>query len=86
MIGMTVDLTITPGSGDAFERAFAVQAVAVRAKEPGNRLYALLRSKASADAYTLVEIYDDEAALEAHRAAGLNAKGPCQYLPTRSAS
>ena len=68
MIGTTVDLTIMPGSGDAFERAFAVQAAAVRANEPGNRLYALFRSRASDDAYTLVEIYDDEAALAAHRA------------------
>lgn len=67
MIGMTVDPTITPGSGGAFERAFAMQALAVRAKEPGNRLYALFRSKVLADAYTLIEIYDDGAALETHR-------------------
>ncbi|MGO4317937.1 antibiotic biosynthesis monooxygenase [Agrobacterium sp. MCAB5] len=68
MIGMIVGLTIAPGSGDAFERAFAVQAAAVRANEPGNRQYELFRSQTLPNNYTLVEIYDDEAALAAHRA------------------
>ena len=67
MIGMMVELTIAPGSTDAFERAFAVQAAAVRANEPGNRLYELLKSRTLADSYTLIEIYEDEAALAAHR-------------------
>lgn len=68
MIGMMVKLAIAPGSGDAFERAFTVQAAAVRANEPGNRLYELFRSQTLPDSYTLVEIYEDEGALAAHRA------------------
>jgi quinol monooxygenase YgiN len=68
MIGMMVELTIAPGNIDAFERAFAVQAAAVRANEPGNRLYELVKSRTLADSYTLIEIYEDEAALAAHRA------------------
>ncbi|MEZ2221469.1 putative quinol monooxygenase [Rhizobium sp. RCC_161_2] len=67
MIGMMVELTIAPGSADAFERAFAVQAAGVRANEPGNRLYELFKSRTLADSYTLIEIYEDEAALAAHR-------------------
>lgn len=74
MIGMIVGLTIAPGSGDAFERAFAVQAAAVRANEPGNRLYELFRSQTVPDSYTLVEIYEDEAVLAAHRASPHMAK------------
>ncbi|CDZ38163.1 Hypothetical protein NGAL_HAMBI1146_27340 [Neorhizobium galegae bv. officinalis] len=67
MIGMMVELSVAPGNTDAFERAFAVQAAAVRAKEPGNRLYELFKSRTLADSYTLIEIYEDEAALAAHR-------------------
>jgi len=67
MIGMMVELTIAPGGTDAFERAVAVQAASVRANEPGNRLYELFKSTTLADSYTLIEIYEDEAALAAHR-------------------
>lgn len=68
MIGMLVSLVIAPGSGDAFERAFALQAAAVRSNEPGNRLYELLRSQTLPNTYTLLEIYEDKTALDAHRA------------------
>jgi hypothetical protein len=37
MIGLIVELAVTPDSGAAFERAFAVQAAAVQANEPRNR-------------------------------------------------
>ncbi|MQB04793.1 antibiotic biosynthesis monooxygenase [Agrobacterium tumefaciens] len=67
MIGMMVELRVAPGSTDAFERAFAVQAAAVRANEPRTRLYELFKSRTVADSYTLIEIYEDEAALSAHR-------------------
>jgi quinol monooxygenase YgiN len=67
MIRMMVELTVAPGSTDALERAFAVQAASVRANEPGNRLYELFKSRILADSFTLIEIYEDEAALAAHR-------------------
>jgi quinol monooxygenase YgiN len=67
MIGIRVELTIAPGNTDAFEHALAVQAAAVRANEPGNRLYELFKSSNTAGSYTLIEIYEDEAALAAHR-------------------
>jgi quinol monooxygenase YgiN len=68
MIGMMVEVTVAPGNTDAFERAYAVQAAAVCANEPGNRLYELVKSRTLADSYTLIEIYEDEAALAAHQA------------------
>jgi quinol monooxygenase YgiN len=49
MIGMMVELTVAPGSTDAFECAFAVQTASVRANEPGNRLYELFKSHTLAD-------------------------------------
>jgi quinol monooxygenase YgiN len=68
MIGLIVELAVTPDNGAAFERAFAVQAAAVQANEPGNRLYELFKSTTLYDSYTLVEFYEDDAALQAHRA------------------
>ncbi|KHL53310.1 MULTISPECIES: putative quinol monooxygenase [Xanthomonas] len=67
MISMMVRLTVKPASGAAFESAFAAQAAAVRTNEPGNHLYALFRSRVRPDSYMLVEIYEDDAALDAHR-------------------
>jgi quinol monooxygenase YgiN len=81
MIGMIVELTIAPGGGDAFERVFVVLAAAVRTNEPGNRLYELFRSETVLDSYTLVEIYEDEAALEAHRSSPHMAKSRTLTAP-----
>lgn len=67
MIGMMVKLEIKPNKGTAFESAFGAQAAAVRTNEPGNFLYELFRSRTRTDSYLLVEIYQDEAALAAHR-------------------
>ena len=69
MIGMTVRLSVKEGQGEAFERAFAVQAKGVRANEPGNHLYELFKSRFQPDTYLVVEIYDDDAALAAHKEA-----------------
>lgn len=68
MIGMMVELTVAANDADAFEQAFAAQAAAVRANEPGSRLYELFRSQTLPGSYTLVEIYQDGAALDAHQA------------------
>jgi len=67
MIGTIVEIAVAPGSGDAFERAFAAQASAVGANEAGNRLYELFRSQTLPDTYALVEIYEDAAALAVHQ-------------------
>jgi len=81
-----VELAVTPDSGAAFERAFAVQAAAVQANEPGNRLYELFKSTTLSDSYTLVEIYEDDAALQAHRASPhMAANRPLTALSGRAA-
>ena len=66
-IGIVVRLKTNPGKGPDFEAAFAIQAAGVRASEPGNKLYQLVRSRQDPDAYVVMELYDDDAALEAHR-------------------
>jgi (4S)-4-hydroxy-5-phosphonooxypentane-2,3-dione isomerase len=67
MIGLMVKIELKPDSDTAFEHAFAAQAAAVRSHEPGNRLYDLFRSRTRPGTYILVEIYDDESAVSAHR-------------------
>jgi quinol monooxygenase YgiN len=66
-IGLVVRLKIHAGKNAEFEAAFAEQAKGVRADEPGNRLYQLVRSREDPTAYVVMELYDSEADLEAHR-------------------
>ncbi len=68
MIGVIATLTIKPGTNTDFEAVVGQLAKAVRANEPGNKLYALHRTD-DANVYVFLERYDDEAALAAHRAA-----------------
>ena len=68
-IGLIVRLKTNPGMGPAFEAAFARQAAGVRAHEPSNKLYQLVRSREDENSYVVMELYDDEAALAAHRTA-----------------
>ncbi|BCW90659.1 hypothetical protein sos41_38320 [Alphaproteobacteria bacterium SO-S41] len=66
-IGLIVRLTTKPGKGAEFEKAFAVQAEGVRKNEPGNKLYQLLKPADQEDTYVVMELYDDAAAIQAHR-------------------
>ena len=66
-IGLVVRLKVHPGKGPEFEEAFAVQAAGVRANEPGNKLYQLVRSREDKDVYVVMELYDGEADLATHR-------------------
>ena len=80
-IGVIATLRVQPGKEEAFEAVFAELAAAVRANETGNSYYKLFRTT-DAGVYKVLECYDDEAAVEAHRASGhfreLGAKlGPC---------
>ncbi|HEX7947483.1 MAG TPA: antibiotic biosynthesis monooxygenase family protein [Phenylobacterium sp.] len=68
-IGLIVRLKTNPGKGPAFEAAFAKQAAGVRANEPANKLYQLVRSREDENSYVVMELYDNEAALEVHRSA-----------------
>jgi quinol monooxygenase YgiN len=66
MIGVLAKLVIKPGTNAAFEAAMKPIVAKVRA-EPGNKLYALYRTPED-NGYLLFERYDDQAALERHRA------------------
>ena len=67
MIGVIATLRDNSGQSKAFEAVFAQLAAQVRANEDGNLAYQLCRSRSEADIYKVLEIYRDEAALEAHR-------------------
>ncbi len=68
-IGVVATVKIKDGANAAFEAAVKELMAAVRANEPGNRLYQFCRSKTDPTTYVAMEIYADEAALEAHRSA-----------------
>ena len=80
-IGVIATLRVQPGKEADFEAAFAELAAAVNADEPGNSFYRLFRTDETGT-YKVLECYDDDAAVEAHRASDhfrtLGAKlGPC---------
>ena len=80
-IGVIATLRVQPGKEEAFEGVFAELAAAVRADESGNSYYKLFRT-GEAGVYKVMECYDNETAVEAHRASDhfrtLSAKlGPC---------
>ena len=66
-IGVIARVTIVAGKEAEFEAAFADQAKGVRANEPGNKLYQLVRSREVANKYVVMELYDGDSDLEAHR-------------------
>jgi quinol monooxygenase YgiN len=65
-IGVIATLKVQDGKGKAFEEAFGELARSVRANEKGNKLYQLFKSRADANTYIVMEIYEDQAALDAH--------------------
>lgn len=67
MLSVIATMQIKPGSGSDFERLFGELAAQVRANEPGNIRYDLFRVKDSPCTYKVIELYVDQAALEAHR-------------------
>ena len=80
-IAVIATVRVKSGMEAQFEAAFAPLQAAVNAHEPGNRLYQLTRS-IEAGLYKVLEIYDDEAAIDAHRASDHfktlgAALGPC---------
>jgi quinol monooxygenase YgiN len=68
MLGIIAKLTIKPGTNADFEATMKALQAKVRADEPGNKLYALHKT-ADPNVYVMLERYDDQAALDAHRAA-----------------
>ena len=54
------------GKESEFEGVFTALAGQVRANEPGNKLYRLFKSRKDAGTYVVMEIYQDQAALDVH--------------------
>ncbi|MYD99526.1 MAG: antibiotic biosynthesis monooxygenase [Gammaproteobacteria bacterium] len=65
MIALLARLNVAPGKEKEFESVMLELAAAVRANEPGNQLYTLVKDD---DGYAVMELYDDDEALAAHGA------------------
>lgn len=76
-IGVIATLKVQDGKGAEFEGVFQGLAAQVRAGEAGNMLYRLCKSRTDANTYVVMEMYVDDAALDAHRASDhFRAAGP----------
>jgi quinol monooxygenase YgiN len=67
MLTFTAKLTVKAGSEREFERIMRVAVPKVR-EEPGNHAYILHRSTQDPRVFMFYEEYEDQEALEAHRA------------------
>jgi quinol monooxygenase YgiN len=67
MLTFTTKFTVKAGHEQEFERIISIVVPKVR-EEPGNHTYIFHRSTQDPRVFMLYEEYDDQAALEAHRA------------------
>lgn len=65
MIALLARLNVAAGKEAEFEKVMLELAAEVRANEPGNQLYTLVKD---AEGYAVMELYDDDEALKAHGA------------------
>ena len=82
MIGIVATLKIQEGKAAEFEAAFKEAMAAVRANEPGNIVYQVVKSRTDPNTYKVLELYKDQDAIAAHSASdhykALGPKlGPC---------
>lgn len=67
MIGLIARLKVQDGRGPEFETIFRELAAIVNSDvEPGNKLYQLCRSRSDPNEYVVMELYADQAAVDAH--------------------
>ena len=69
LLTIVAKLRAAKGKGDALAALLVEQAAAVRAAEPGCLVYRPHRSTQDPDVFLFYEMYQDEAALDAHRQA-----------------
>jgi quinol monooxygenase YgiN len=69
MIAMWVKVRIKPEGRDKFLQAIEVDALGSEGDEPGCLRFNVLQDAADENVYYFYEVYKDEAAIEAHRAA-----------------
>lgn len=68
MLALVVEFRIKPQYVDTFAQAIAENARASRDTEPGCRQFDICRDPDDAQLFFLYELYDDEAAIQAHLA------------------
>jgi quinol monooxygenase YgiN len=85
MLTFIARLTVKAGQEAEFERIMRAAVPKVR-EEPGNQTYILHRSQDNPRAFMFYEEYDDQAALDAHRAhlreLGINLREMLEGPPT----
>jgi quinol monooxygenase YgiN len=69
MIALWVKVKVKPEGRDRFLKAIEVDALGSENDEPGCMRFNVLQDQQDANTYYFYEVYRDEAALEAHRAA-----------------
>ena len=67
MISLVIIVEAAEGKADLFAEYIAEEARDVIANEPGCRSFMVSRSVENPKTFTLAEVYDDKAALDAHR-------------------
>lgn len=67
MIAVIAKLTAKPGHEDALGQALVDGSQKVLAGEPGCKLYSVTRSRTETGVYKLMELYESQADLDAHR-------------------
>ncbi|HEY4125753.1 MAG TPA: putative quinol monooxygenase [Rhizomicrobium sp.] len=65
-VGVVATIKIQPGKNAELESVAKEMMAAVRQNEPGNKYYQFFKSKTDENTYIVMEMYDDQAALEAH--------------------
>lgn len=68
MIGVVAQIKVKEGGQAGFEEAAKKLVAAVNANEPGCKLYELFKVQESETDYLFMEKYEDQAAVDAHRA------------------
>jgi quinol monooxygenase YgiN len=66
MYGVTVSMTVRDGQRQAFEKLIKMLIEAVKAHEPQNLAYHVLRSRAQPNHFRIVEIYASKEAFKTH--------------------
>ncbi len=69
MLAMWVKVRVKPEARERFLKAIEVDAIGSERDEPGCLCFNVLQDRQDENVYYFFEVYQDEAALEAHRAA-----------------
>ena len=69
MLAMWVKVRVKPGHGKRFLEAIEVDALRSEQDEPGCLRFNVLQDARDENVYYFYEVYEDQAAVEAHRAA-----------------